>query len=95
MNKLRLIKIYELRGEIHPIEAIVIDILDGIKEFTYSNDIDYMKKGYFYFSYNKKNNHLFLDSHIYKLFKCSEEETEEIMKYLLEKHLKIKIDEVW
>ncbi len=56
--------------------------------------IDYMKDGKYHFHYNLKHNELFLYPYIYTMFKCTEEETNEIMKYLLEKHLKLKIDKI-
>ena len=96
MNKLRLIKIYELRGKIHPIEATIINLLDGIEEDQqFADYIVYRKGGITYFAYNLKHNELFLYPYIYTMFKCTEEETNEIMKYLLEKHLKITINIVW
>jgi len=96
MNKLRLIKIYELRKQVHPIEASIIDLLDGIEEEQKNPGwIYYKKNGKIYFSYNPKNNNicLYLLSNI--IFKYQKEETIEIMKYLLEKHLKITINIVW
>jgi len=96
MNNLRLIKIYELKGKVHPIEAAILDILYGIEEYTYSEySIVYRKEDTWYFTYNKKINNILLLTPIYKLFKCSKEETRAIMKYLLEKHLKININEAY
>jgi len=94
LNKLRLIKIYELRGKIHPIEASIIDLLDSIEEVLEHNTIHYKITKY-YFSYNTKSNSIWLFYPIIQMFNCTKKETQEIMKYLLEKHLKLKIDEVW
>ncbi len=55
MNKLRLIKIYELRGKVHPIEASIIDLLDGIEEEPYDDRIYYKKDGVIYFMYKTKS----------------------------------------
>jgi len=94
LNKLRLIKIYELRGKVHPIEASIIDLLDGIKEVPFDGYIEYMKNGEYYFDYIKKSNNIQLFYTIYKILKCSLEETNVIMKYLLDKHLKLEINGV-
>jgi len=94
MNKLRLIKIYELRGKVHPIEASIIDLLDGIEEEPVGDYIVYMKNRIIYFNYHKKSNNITYPGE-YINFKCSYDEKITILKYLLEKHLKIKIDEVW
>ncbi len=49
MNKLRLIKIYELKGKIHPIESFMIGVLDGIEEYqSHSEIIFYRKNGFNY-----------------------------------------------
>jgi len=94
MNKLRLIKIYELRNQVHPIEASIINLLDELVEVPDDDYIDYKKDVYIYFSYDTKTNTLFLNNYlIYQLFKCTAEETNEIMNYLLKKHLKLKINE--
>jgi len=95
MNKLRLIKIYELRGKVHPIEASIIDLLDGIEEQKYGDLIYYKKDDNKYFDYNIKFNEIYLYNSIYKLLKyTSGEETNDIIGYLLEKHLKLEINGV-
>ena len=94
MNKLRLIKIYELKGKVHPIEASIIDLLDGIEIEHYDDDyINYRKNSVAYFTYNKKSYKIWLYLSSYNIFKCSVDEKREIMKYLLEKHLNLKINE--
>jgi len=97
MNKLRTIKIYELKGKIHPIEASIINLLDELEEVQNADYIDYIfykKDGEVYFYYNIKTNSIRIYTHISEryMFKCSLEETEEILKYLLEKYLKITIN---
>jgi len=95
MNNLRSIKIYELKGKVHSIESTIIDLLDGIEIEEYGHYKAYRKNGLLYFSFFVKTNNLYVYSNLYDLLKCSKEEKVVIMKYLLEKHLKIKIDEVW
>ena len=93
MNKLRLIKIYELRGKVHPIEATIIKLLDGIEEEQQFDRIYYTKYGKYYFVYDIKYNTLYIYTSVLRMLNCSVEEANEIIKYLLEKHLKLKINE--
>ncbi len=92
MNKIRLIKIYELRGKIHPMEAFIIDILNGIEEVPNSIFIDYKKEDKRYFYQDLINDNFWLSYLLVWIFfetkfKCNYYETQEVTKYLLEKHL--------
>jgi hypothetical protein len=49
MNKLRLIKIYELRGKVHPIEAFIIKLLNCLKEVKDESYIYYKSDFVTYF----------------------------------------------
>ncbi len=97
MNTLRLIKIYELRGKVHPIEAFMIDLLDGMENRKDGNFIDYRKDKALYFSYHI-NKYIFTQwrftTPIKNLLKIPYEDSNIIIKYLLEKHLKIEIKDV-
>jgi len=100
MNKLRLIKIYELKGKIHPIESFMIGVLDGIEEYqSHSEIIFYRKNGFNYLVHILSTNDIrttnTLDYMFEKRFKCSIIERREIMKYLLEKHLKLTLNKVF
>jgi len=98
MNKLRLIKIYELRKQVHPIEKYIIDLLKDIEKVKISNYLYYTKERYDLFCYDRQTKRI----DIYDIFKiefreiikCSYDELCLIMKYLLEKHLKIEIEYV-
>jgi len=92
LNKLRLIKIYELRGKVHPIEAYIIDILDGIeKDYTESYEY-YMKNDIVYLRLDRKREFVWFSDIIYNYyhtrFRCSYVEIDDIIYYLVEKHLK-------
>jgi len=96
-NKIRLIRIYELRGKVHPIEAFMIDILDGLEEVDSGNQITYIKDYERYFDYFIVTKTfymypvLFLES-LRDICDCHDNEIMEIIKYLSEKYLKIKIN---
>jgi len=99
MNKLRLIKIYELKGKVHPIEEAFVNILDCLKTYDEGMFTRYKNKTNksTYFSY--LNNNIFIYPILRKLFltrfKCSNQEMTAIVKYLLEKHLKLVIGIVY
>jgi len=98
LNKLRLIKIYELRGEIHPIELSIIELLDNLEIISIDNYNRYTKDGvnYFYYFFNSDEIWL-MDILCDKLkndFKCSLDDTKEIITYLLDKYMDFKIDKI-
>jgi len=97
MNELRLIKIYEIRGKIHPIEAFVIDLLDGI-ETRVSSDQHYK----YYTDYDKNDKNFFTifdddslllnttySNNIKIKFNVYDIEVYDIFKYLLKKHMNL------
>ncbi len=98
MNKLRSIKIYELKGNVHPIEAFVINLLERVDIVLNDHRKLFKLSDISYLVYNNINKDVWLVSEIFDLFyydlKCSYNETIVIMKYLLEKHLKLEINEV-
>ncbi len=97
MNILRLIKIYELKGKVHPMEAAINDMLDGIEEVSREHYIKYTLDANSHFFYILKTNNIFSSYkliHIIRKYVCSDDESNIILKYLLEKHLKLKINKV-
>ena len=92
LNKLRLIRIYEIRKQVHPIEAYIIEITDVIeKDYTESYEY-YMKNNIVYFRMDRKMKFVWFSDIIYNYFhtrfRCSYTETTEIIYYLSEKYLK-------
>ncbi len=92
-NKLRLIKIYEIRGKVHPIEKTIIKLLDGVIKIPFYNEFYYMKDERYVFTYHTRTKKITLYTWDFK-FKSSKYEVKEVMKYLLEKHFKLEISEV-
>ncbi len=100
MNKLRLIKIYEIRGKVHPIEQKVIDILFNLeKEYnSVIGGLQYTKDNLLYFDYSPETGNLWIYYFLVifdKVFKCNKVDSCEILKYLIGKHLKININEAF
>jgi len=97
MNKLRLIKINELRGEIHPIEAYIIEYLEGMHKEERIDYNRYVKDNLYFIEHDliTKDILLFIPfNEFQQRFKCSLEEAKDIMGYLLGKHLNIDINQV-
>ena len=99
MNKLRLIKMYELRGKIHPIETFFIEFLNTLdkEEVLINNYIYYKKDNVYYISFNNNTKKMYLygafENHFLNTFDFSRERFD-IYHYLLEKHLNLKINNV-
>jgi len=96
MNKLRLIKIYELKGKVHPIEKYIIDLINDL-DIVYKDNYEvYQKYDAYYMEYYFETNILYIygyfENIFYTEFKCYPDEMYAIIKYLLEKHLKLEIN---
>jgi len=96
MNKLRIIKIYEIKGVKHPMERYIIDLLYGIRKLKVLNFIIYEKRNIIYIRQIFGTSIFILDDKLLTnfgdRFSCNTNEINDIFKYLLNKHLKVKVN---
>ena len=99
MNKLRLIKIYEIRGKIHPMELFISNVLKNLESNNSIHLIEYMRNNTLYIIYDKNTLNFKIDYQIWNYFRCefncTFDESVFIFKYILNKKLDLKINKVF